>query len=232
MPLLDSILGIDSIERQEELANRAARERFDPDQFLPQLRQAQETAQEGIADEPIREQALGEIFAQPSADQQDVGTGTGRFLSLMEQSTNAMNESIADLEEQIAIEEEKAKRKGESRAASIMGKRRQLESKREAKIAQNRMMAEAEASKRRQQFAGKMLGLGLSAVGGAPAIGSALGINLGETGMGSGGFLADIARNTVPNPEPESEIVGTGLPTMDELDMDLSFEDEEPIPLS
>lgn len=206
MPILDALIGKSSIDRQREIADEAAFNRFDPDQFLPQLEEAQRQSQEGIVDEPIREQFLSQIFSQKQPDQQDIGTGSGRFLSMMQENNQGSQEAIADFETKLGLQEEGAKREGRMRASEIMGQRRQIESQREAKLAENRLMAEAEADRRRKQFGsaiGKLAGtvagtafgpLG-AAVGGA-AGGALFGGGQGAVAGGLTGALtsADLGR--------------------------------------
>lgn len=206
MAFLDFLVDEDSVREQQRLADKAARAKFDPSDLLPQLRQAQDMAQEGIADEEIRQKALERIFSQGNITASNLGRniGSGRTISFLEQLNQQRTEQLGETETEIALQEERAKRAGEKAVAETQSRREQIRSQREARIEQNRLQAEAEIERRKKQLgatvgklfgtvAGSFLGPAGAAAGGA--LGGALAGGSGAVAGGVTGATTSLSRN-------------------------------------
>jgi hypothetical protein len=197
MALLDFLIGQDEIDRQREASDRAAREQFDPSQLDPVLEQATRTAQEGIDDEPVRRNLLEQIFTDTGNQQVSglVGGSQSRGLAFLDKMNQQTLETLGQAESRLAQAESQAKQEGQEKVAQTMAKRNELAARRDAQIAQNRAMAEAEASRRKKQLgatvgklAGTVAGSALGPLGAAGAGAAVGGILGGGEGAAVGGM--------------------------------------------
>lgn len=205
MAFLDFLVDEDSVREQQRLADKAAKERFDPSDLMPQLTQSMEVAQEGIADEEIRKQLISRIFSQGMEDNitELSGGSQARALAFAQRMQQERQSNLAEAETQLSLKEEQAKRAGEQAVAETRSKQEQIRSQREARIEENRLQAEAEIERRKKQLgatvgklfgtvAGSFLGPAGAAAGGA--LGGALAGGSGAVAGGVSGATTSLGR--------------------------------------
>lgn len=193
MAILDFLSGQNQLEKQKSLADDFVNRYYDSSVYNPQLDEARMQASEGIDDENIRSQGVQSIFA---STQTPMTVSQGSSLAALQQFNEARTSALAELEGNIGIAEEQAKREGRSQGANIMSQMRQTEAQRRAGLAQNRLDIEAEAQRRKGMLGsglGKLAGIAASVIPGVGPLASAAigtvagGIFGGTQGAVSGG---------------------------------------------
>lgn len=181
MSFLDSILGYSSINKQRKQADEYARSAYDPNIYNPQVNQARRQAIEGIADEQIREDVVGQIYRSEPRQQMAMYGGNQAQAVAGSQRTQAQRTSqLAGAETQIGLREAQAKQMGRQQLAQAQTQARQTQAQQESALSQNKMMAEAEKQRRRDALIGGLADFGLSAVGGSEVIGDFIGEQAGN----------------------------------------------------
>lgn len=187
------------------IADEQADAQFNSSVMEPMVDQAQEMATEGVDDDLHRSNALQSILGQTTPAEVQ-GGGPGGTMSFMEQLNEQRTGALAEMEGEISMAEEEAKREGRGRVAEFMSKMKEIDSMRTAAKEENRLMAEAEASRRRRSLGSSMLQFGLTAggmaIGGAP----------GAAGIGS--FAGDVLGGGELSAE---EFVGQGQQMEEDL---------------
>lgn len=182
MAILDFIMGGD-IKEQKRTADRFVNKAYDSDQFLPSYEESRRLAGEGIDDASIRTQGVKQVYSSTNTPIAPVGQGSG--LASLQRSDEARASAVADMETQIGIQEEQAKKQGRMSAAQIRTQMKQMDAKRIAGLEQNRLDMLAEQSRRKKAL-GSILGKAAGTIAGVaiPGIGTAAAAGIGALAGG------------------------------------------------
>lgn len=172
-------------------ADEAARAAYDPSIFEPQRQQAAQQATQGLPTERVRQGALASIFRSAQPGQLALfGGDQSRAIGGMTAMDAGRATAMADAETQIGLADEQARLEGQGQLAEILGQQREIAGRRDAAIASNQAMLEAERSRRRGALATGAMNLGLAAFG--PAIGAGIaGLFVGDEAEAAVGEVVD-----------------------------------------
>lgn len=164
MAILDFLTGRKGLEKVRKAGDEYARSMYDPSQVNPMINRAHKLASEGINEDLLREQVLGEVYKQrPTVAG---GISQGAQLAQSTELDLGRISALGEAETSIGLADEEAKMQGEDALAQAQTQKEQLKRQREAAIAENRMNIEAEASARKQKFLGGIINLASAGITG------------------------------------------------------------------
>lgn len=150
MAILDFLIGRKNLDKIQNQSDQFARAAYDPSQVDPMVDSAQNLATKGIDTRSITENIMGQIYRQ--TPNQVTGVSQGTQLSAMNAMDANRAEAVAGANAEIGIADEEAKLQGSMQLGEAKTQRNQLRQKREAAVAEGRMLVEAEAGRRRSQI--------------------------------------------------------------------------------
>lgn len=160
--MLDFLTGRRNLDKIQRQGDKFARSMYDPSQADPMIDLGFSRASEGIDVDSLRQSLLSEVYRQRPSTQ--TGMSQGQQLGIHLAQEGGRSAAIATGETQIALADQEVKLQGEQTLAQGLSQRAQLRSQRDAAIAENRMMIEAESGRRRQQLLGGVLNLASAAI--------------------------------------------------------------------
>lgn len=195
--MLDFLIDKTGLEKQLKYANQAVEERYDTGKYTPQLNRQRELASEGIPDEQIRQKILQRLYAD-DFDTSIFGGNQAVAIAGSQKQSDQKMKTLAESELDISLKDAQVKSEAKSNVANIMSEIQKVRDERQAKIKENRMMMEAEASRRKSG----LLGMGIGAVG------AYLGTSSGSEALTSGmGWLTDRASSMFGNNMGSNDIL-------------------------
>ena len=160
--MLDFLTGRRNLDKIQRQGDRFARSMYDPSQADPMINLGSSRASEGIDVDSLRQSLLSEVYRQRPSTQ--TGISQGQQLGIHLAQDSGRSSAIAVGETQIGLADQDVRLQGEQTLAEGLSQRSQLRSQRDAAIAENRMMIEAESGRRKQQLLGGVLNLASVAI--------------------------------------------------------------------
>lgn len=163
--ILDTLIGREGIEKQRKFADQATKERFDTGYLNAPMNLARERAVEGIDEDVFRDDILNSVYGDETEDLERFGVSGASALAVKSDMEEQRSKVLGDAESKLQLQDEQAKRSGEEQLTNLVSQREKIMQEREAKLKENRMLAEAEAGRRKSALTGQLFNLGASFLG-------------------------------------------------------------------
>jgi hypothetical protein len=168
MAILDFLTGQKNIDRMKQHGEDYARSAYDPSQVDPMVQFGQQTAQEGIDVDNVLQGLMSQTYR--NIPRRTGGISQGQQLAADLQTDEMRTATMGQAATQVGIQDDEVKRQGRQTVAQALTSRNELQSKRDAGVAEARLMAEAESGRRRQSLLGAGIGLASAAFGGGKSM--------------------------------------------------------------
>jgi hypothetical protein len=170
--IIDALTGDKGLRRIRDRATDFARRMYDPSVYTPQADQFRRQASQGIEDDLLREDFLGQLYRQ-QPQLSAFGGNQAAAIAGTQLGDLGRTSAISDFERNLATQELQAMERGRQGLAGVQSQQLQVQGQRDAAIAEADMTYQAERSSRRQALLGQAINLGAIGMTGAFAPGMA-----------------------------------------------------------
>jgi hypothetical protein len=170
--IIDALTGDKGLRRIRDRATDFARRMYDPSVYNPQADQFRRQASQGIEDDLLREDFLGQLYRQ-QPQLSAFGGNQAAAIAGTQLGDLGRTSAISDFERNLATQELQAMERGRQGLAGVQSQQLQVQGQRDAAIAEADMTYQAEKSSRRQALLGQAINLGAIGMTGAFAPGMA-----------------------------------------------------------